>query len=229
MKAVIMAGGKGERLRPFTYVSPKPLLPVNETNSIEYSIRNLKDNGFDDFIISINYLKEKFSICKEYEEKYKINISFIEEENRMGTAGSLKLMKDQLDEAFLLLNGDLFTKIDYRRMYENFTNSDCDCLIGIKKQENKSPYGVVDFDVNFDVKDIQEKPTSYEWINAGVYMFKSESIDFIKNTYTDVTDLITLLRNKNKRVKVFDIGDKWIDIGKIEDYKNAEIMLKNWN
>jgi len=223
-----MAGGSGERLRPFTYVVPKPLLPVNGTNAIENSIKNLKRYGFEDFLISVNYLKENFDICMKYKEEYGVNIALVEEKDRMGTAGSLKLMQSELDGPFLLQNGDLFADIDYRKMYEKFTEFDCDCLVGIKKVEVKSLYGVVDFRENLSVKRITEKPTKTEWINSGIYILNPEIIQLINNTYTDITDLLDELLNQNKSIYTFDIGERWIDIGKIEDYKKAENTIKTW-
>ncbi len=110
-----MAGGKGLRLRPFTYVAPKPLLGVNGINSIEFSIKNLKKNGVEDLFISINYLKEKFEVCKKYEKKYQVNITLIEEQKQMGTVGSLMLMRDHLNEEFIMINGDLFADVNYRK------------------------------------------------------------------------------------------------------------------
>lgn len=229
MKAVIMAGGRGERLRPFTYVLPKPLLPVNDTNSIENSIKNLKNCGIKDFLISVNYMKEKFSICQRYEKKHDVNILLFEEKQRMGTAGSLKLMQSELDQPFLMLNGDLFADVDYTEMQAKFMEHSCDCLVGVKKIETQSLYGVVDIRKDLALERMTEKPTKAEWINSGIYILKPEIIQMIQETFTDITDLLQRLISQNKSVYTFDIGERWIDIGKIEDYKKAEKTIKAWH
>ena len=228
MKAVIMAGGRGERLRPFTYVVPKPLLPVYKTNAIENSIHNLSKHGFEEFIISVNYLKNKFDICYEYEKKFDVKIKLVEEPKRMGTAGSLRYMRDELKEPFLLQNGDLFADVNYTKMHKKFIEHDCDCLLGMKKIEFQSLYGILDIDEKFSLKQVIEKPTNTEWINSGIYILKPELIEMIEDKYTDITDLISELLNQRKSVFVFDIGDRWIDIGKIEDYKKVENIIKTW-
>lgn len=228
MKAVIMAGGRGERLRPFTYVVPKPLLPVNETNAIENSISKLSRHGFRDFLISVNYLKNKFDICLEYEKKFDISIKLVEEPKRMGTAGSLRYMREDLKEPFLLQNGDLFADVDYTKMYKKFLQYQCDCLVGMKKIEVQSLYGVIDVNDDFSVKQVVEKPTTTEWINSGIYILKPDLIEMIGDKYTDITDLISKLLDQKRSIYSFDIGDRWIDIGKIEDYKKVENIIKTW-
>ncbi len=228
MKAVIMAGGKGERLRPFTYVVPKPLLPVYETNAIENSISMLSRHGFQEFLISVNYLKNKFDICLEYEKKFDINIKLVEEPKRMGTAGSLRYMRKDLEEPFLLQNGDLFADVDYTKMYNKFLEHQCDFLIGIKKIEVQSLYGVIDVNNDFSVKQVLEKPTTTQWINSGIYILKPDLIEMIRDEYTDITDLMSELLNQKRSIYTFDIGDRWIDIGKIEDYKKVENIIKTW-
>ena len=228
MKAVIMAGGKGVRLRPFTYVEPKPLLTVGSINPIEYSIKYLKKCGIDEIFISINYLKEKFEICHQYSKKHGIKITLIEEPKQMGTVGSISLMKNYLNDPFLLLNGDLFTQPPYKIMLDKFKKSNADILIGMKEEITNSPYGVMDFDKNNRVSKIIEKPARSEWINAGVYLINQKIINLIDKEYMDTPDLIKKVIASNGIVISFDIGPKWLDIGCLDDYENANSVLNEW-
>ncbi len=223
-----MAGGLGQRLRPFTYITPKPLLPVNDMCSIEFLVRELKNYNINDIFISVNYLKEKFDVCYSYKKKYGVNITLIEEQKRMGTVGSLSLMKDLLDDNFILLNGDLFTSIDYTKMLSKFNEAKADLVICIKKEATTSAYGIVNFDSNDQLISIIEKPTSHEWINAGTYLFHPEITNFIKKEYFDMPDLLSILKKENKKILTFDIGDKWLDIGKVDDYEKAAQIIQDW-
>ncbi|MAS50322.1 MAG: hypothetical protein CL712_00075 [Chloroflexi bacterium] len=228
MKAVIMAGGLGQRLRPFTYVTPKPLLPVNNMCSIEFLIKELKNYNVEEVFISVNYLKEKFDVCYSYEKKYGVKITLIEEEERMGTVGSLSLMKNFLDDNFIVLNGDLFTSINYKKMLNKFNKTAADAMICVKKEATTSPYGVVSYDENDQLIAITEKPTYFDWINAGIYLFSPGIISHIKKEYFDMPDLLRTLKKENKKIIIFDIGEKWLDIGKVEDYEEASTIINNW-
>ncbi len=223
-----MAGGLGQRLRPFTYITPKPLLPVNDMCSIEFLVKELSNYNIDDIFISVNYLKEKFDVCYSYEKKYGVNITLIEEQDRMGTVGSLSLMKDFLDDNFILLNGDLFTSIDYTKMLGKFKDTQADLLICVKKEATTSPYGIVNFNANDQLISITEKPTSYNWINAGIYLFHPGVTNFIKKEYFDMPDLLSILKKENKKLLTFDLGEKWLDIGKVEDYEKASKIIQDW-
>jgi len=228
MKAVIMAGGEGLRLRPFTYVVPKPLLPVGDISPIEYSVRYLKSIGFKEILISTNYLKEKFQICMEYVNKYDIDIRLIEEQVKLGTAGSLDLMRSRLDEPFALLNGDLLAQPRYDDMLSILRGCDADIVIGIKKYTTQVPYGVIQFNESNELCSIVEKPTMTHWISAGIYVLHPRVLNNVESqTYLDMPALIEKTKRDGK-VLTFDIGDKWLDIGKVEDYENADRVLRSW-
>lgn len=224
-----MAGGRGKRLRPFTYVEPKPLLPVGNINSIEYLIGHLKISGFDEIFISINYLKEKFSVCHEYSKKYDVHIKLIEETHDLGTVGSLSLMNNYLDEPFSLINGDLFTQPPYKQMLMKFKNENADMMIGMTAHETISPYGIVKFDENNRLLKIDEKPKRKEWINSGVYFLNPKTLKFLNNQYMDIHNFIEIIIQNNGSIITFDIGEKWLDIGCIDDYEKASKQIEDWD
>ncbi|MDB3990733.1 sugar phosphate nucleotidyltransferase [Gammaproteobacteria bacterium] len=229
MKAIIMAGGKGTRLRPFTYVEPKPLLPVGKINPIEYLVKDLKENGVNEIIISINYLKEKFySPCEEYSKKYQVKIELIEEKSSMGTAGSLSLMKDLIREPFILINGDLFTNPPYKKMISRFNEEKSEILIGIKNLSSMSLYGVVTFNEDNIVERITEKPSYSEWINAGIYIINHNMLNFINKDFMTTPELVSKAMEMGKVVTSYDVGERWLDIGCLEDYEKAEQIINGW-
>ena len=226
---MIMAGGEGLRLRPFTYVLPKPLLPVGDISPLEYSIRYLKNTGFREILVSTNYLKEKFQVCVEYEQKYNIDIRQIDERIKMGTAGSLDLMRQYLDEPFAVLNGDLLAHPPYIPMFQSLEECDADIVIGIKKHITQIPYGTIRFNQDKDLCEITEKPILEHWINAGIYVLHPRVLDFVETeTYLDMPSLIDKIKERGQ-VRVHDIGDNWLDIGKVEDYEKADRILQTWD
>ena len=228
MKAVIMAGGEGMRLRPFTYVLPKPLLPVGDISPIEYSIRYLKNNGFKEIIISTNYLKEKFNICYKFAEEYGIKLHLIDEDVKLGTAGSLDLMREYLTEPFVVLNGDLLAQPPYKAMFQTMNDGNADILIGVKKHFTQIPYGTITFDAENNLLEIYEKPKIEHWINSGIYLLDPRVLNYIEHqTYLDMPSLIERVES-NGKVKVHDIGENWLDIGKVEDYESASLVLHSW-
>jgi len=228
MKAVIMAGGKGKRLRPFTYIKPKPLLPVGSINPIEYLIRDIKNSGFDEILMSVNYLKNEFNVCIEYSKKYDIQITLIEETKELGTVGSLSLMKEDLDKPFLMINGDLFVEPPYKQMHLALKNNKADMVIGITQKSSVSPYGVVSFDKNNRLLKIVEKPIIKDWINSGVYILHPRALKSLNNKYMDIHNFIDKIIQNNGTIITYDIGNKWLDIGNIDDYEKAIILLESW-
>ena len=228
MKAVIMAGGMGVRLRPFTYVKPKPLLPVANISPIEYLIRDMKRHGFDEILISVNYLSEKFDICSKFEKKYDIPIKLIRENKKMGTIGSLSLMKDFLNDPFILINGDLFAEPPYKRMFKKYKATSASMVVGIKKYDYLSPYGVIAKNNDDSLIKIKEKPLRSDWISAGVYLLDPKKIDLITKIPMDIPIFIQNIQKKGDLVITCDIGEKWLDIGNIEDYEKAESTINGW-
>ena len=179
--------------------------------------------------IRADYLKEKFyTPCEEYSKKYRVNIKLIEEKSSMGTAGSLSLMKDIIREPFILINGDLFTNPPYKKMISRFYEEKSEILIGIKNLSSMSPYGVVTFNEDNIVERITEKPFHSEWINAGIYIINHNMLNFINKDFMTTPELVSKAMEMDKIVTTYDIGEKWLDIGCLEDYEKAEKIINGW-
>lgn len=225
-----MAGGEGVRLRPFTYVIPKPLLPVGEVTVLEHTIRELARNGIANVFISTNYHARQFQQCVPYGEKYGVKLCLFKESQKLGTAGALYLIKDSLDDPFCVLNGDLIFKVDIAGMFRMHREKNADITIGIKKHNLTIPYAIIERGQNGDLLDISEKPTYTYFINAGIYVLSPSVLASLSTeAYLDMPTLIDLTRGSGGKVLVYDIGDRWLDMGQISDYERAIDLIEQWN
>lgn len=215
----IMAGGLGLRLRPLTNDYPKPLLKVGNKPILEIMIENLIEYGFNRIYLLINY---KAEMIKEYfgdGASYGIEIKYIHENKRLGTAGGLSLITDNLFEPAIVMNGDILTKLNFQQLLEFHNKIKPQLTMCIRQYGFQVPYGVVKIDKN-SLLDIEEKPLQHFFVNAGIYVLDSSVFKLIpKDTYFDMTALIKKI-NDNK-VAVFPIREYWLDIGKIDDYDRA--------
>lgn len=219
---VLMAGGLGTRLRPLTEDTPKPMLQVGNKPILETIINQFKEYGYHNILISINYKSEIIENYFGDGSKLGVNIDYIREDKRLGTAGALKLAEDKLnDKPFFLMNGDILTEVNFKSFMSFHKNNEFDLTMATRKHEYQSPYGVVNID-GVDVNSLEEKPTYYHFINAGIYCLKPEMIKYIpKNKFFDITDVISLALEDNKNIGSFPIREYWIDIGQKEDYYQA--------
>ncbi len=220
--AVIMAGGKGVRLRPLTENTPKPLLKIGDKPIIEYNVDRLKLFGLKNLYISINYLGEQL---KEYfgdGADRALDVGYICEDKPLGTIGSLSLVPSFENEYILVMNSDLLTNLDYEKMFIKFLNESADMIIATVPYQVEVPYGVFELENNL-VSGIKEKPTYTYYSNGGIYVFKKEMLKYIpEGSYFDATDFIETLINNGKRVVQYPIHGYWLDIGKHDDFKKAE-------
>jgi len=228
MKGVILAGGKGVRLYPYTSILPKPLMPIDNYPILEIVIRQLKKSGFNEITICVGHLS---SLIKAYfgsGDKLGVKIKYSEEEMPLGTAGPLSLIKD-LDENFLLMNGDILTNLDYKDMFEKHKKSNNIASIAICKRKAPISLGIIKLDRNKTVIDYIEKPNLIHYVSMGIYVFNREILKYIKkNTFLNLPDLIKILINKKEEINSYLFKGKWLDIGREEDYKKAvEIFKKN--
>lgn len=230
MQAVIMAGGIGVRLRPFTYAIPKPLLPFKDMTIIEYMVKFLSENGFDEIFLMTLYQHEKFNQCYDYQEKYNININICYEEERGGTAGGISIILDRLDRNFLVLNGDLIIETDLNKMFKNHLDNKADITVGITDYQFIVPYGVIESDKNNNLMNIMEKPKYSFKINSGVYILRSSIFNLKeKSEYLDMPTLIHRATSLNRIIKTYDIGPFWLDIGQLNDYERAVDKIEEWD
>jgi dTDP-glucose pyrophosphorylase len=215
---MIMAGGKGTRLDPFTRVLPKPLIPVKDKTIIEHILCEFINNGLNKFIISINY---KGKILKSFLEELKISrkINFIEETKPLGTIGSLKLMKEKTSDPILVANCDSLIKINYSDLITFHKKNKFDITILISSKEYRIPYGTCVLNGNL-LELIREKPKFNFFTNVGMYLVSPDLVKLIPHKKTDAIQFIQLCKNMNKRIGVYPIDDEmWIDIGQWAEFQ----------
>jgi dTDP-glucose pyrophosphorylase len=219
---VIMAGGKGTRLEPFTKVLPKPLLPINEKPVIEHIIEKFTGVGCVEFYLTVNY---KARILKAYFEELSpdYSVSFIDEPEPLGTAGSLKYLQGKFKMPFFVTNCDIIIKTDYRELYNFHKSNKYDLTLVASTKEYVIPYGTCELNGDGHLSHINEKPRYDFLINTGLYVLNPEMLDMIPaSKFFHITHLIELAKNTGKNIGVFPIDeDSWIDVGQWAEYHKA--------
>jgi len=221
MKAVILAGGKGTRLAPYTTILPKPLMPIDDMPILEIVLRQLARYGFDDVSLAVGYLAELLMAYCGDGSKFGLKMDYSREQHPLGTAGPISLVPN-LDETFLVMNGDLLTTLDYGAMYRYHQARGSIATLAAYQREVKIDLGVVEIDADNWVQDYVEKPTYHYSVSTGVYIFEPEILDFIPdNQKLDLPDLVLRLINQGQRVNVYRFDGHWLDIGRHDDYEMA--------
>ena len=226
VSVVIMAGGKGTRMEPFTSVLPNPLIPIHEKPIIEHIIERFTDMGCSDFHLTVNY---KGKILKAYFEELKpdYSVSFVDESQPLGTAGSLQYLKEKFDKPFFVTNCDIIIKADYVNLYEFHQKGGYDITLVASAKEYIIPYGTCELNVEGELSHINEKPKYDFLINTGLYILSSDILELIpENRFYHITHLIEEAINQGKKVGVFPIDDDaWIDVGEWAEYKKVMALL----
>jgi len=220
-KIVIMAGGKGTRLKPLTNNTPKPMLKIAGQPIIQKIIKKFSDCGFKNFIICTNY---KANIIKNYfgnGNRLGVTIEYIKEKKKMGTAGALNLLKGKLKETFFVINGDLVTNLDFSKILDFHNSHNAFATMGVKEYSLNSPYGVVSL-VNENIYSIDEKPNYKFFANAGIYVLNPECVNLVPNNFFDMTTLFKKIILKKKKTISFPLDEYWKDIGTHIDYKKVK-------
>jgi len=227
MKAVILAGGLGTRLKPFTEIIPKPLLPIGEKSVLEIQIENLRKTGFNEIFLATNYKSEYIENFLGNGSRYNVKLHISKEEKPLGTVGPLTLLKDKLNEPFLMMNGDILTLLNFKKMYDFALEQNTMLTIGIKEYIMPFAFGNVFYKGDY-VTGIEEKPNIKHMILAGIYVIKSDIFKLIPdNEYFGMDNLIhKMLKNKNSITK-YEIMDYWLDIGQVDDFQKAQEIYKN--
>lgn len=228
MNAVILAGGLGTRLRPLTYAIPKPLIPVGKKPILEIIIGQLQNAGFVNIILSVGYKAELIEAYFGDGSKYGVNIVYFKEDKKLGTAGPLNFMNKAIDEPFLVMNGDILTKANFKDVMDFHINQEAEMTVGVKKYEVQVPYGVVT--INGDgIEEIEEKPLVELTIVAGIYILNPSVIDVIpKDTFYGIPNLVKDLLNQERKVVRYLIEGYWSDLGNIKDFEEALKTVKVW-
>lgn len=226
LDAVLMAGGKGERLRPLTEKTPKPLVKVGDKCIIDYNIDRLIQYGVKHINVTVNYLKEQihdhFSTPRNG-----IKVKTVEEPKFLGTIGSIQFVKEFYNDTILLMNSDLFTNIDFEDFYLHFKEHDTMMSVAAIPYNVSIPFGILDLDGR-EIKGLLEKPKYNYYANGGIYLIKREALDFIpKNEFFNATDLIERLIAQGKHVIRYPLNGTWIDIGQHADLEKARTLVKH--
>lgn len=221
MKAIILAGGKGTRLAPYTTVLPKPLMPIDDMPILEIVLRQMAHYDFMDVTLAVGYLAELLMAYCGDGDKFGVRIGYSREEYPLGTAGPIALVPD-LNETFLVMNGDLLTTLDYGGMYRYHKERNAIATLAAYPREVKIDLGVIDIDSDGWVKDYIEKPTYKYSVSTGVYIFEPQVLDYITpDQHLDLPELVLRLINQGHPVNVYRFDGYWLDIGRHDDYEKA--------
>ncbi len=223
----MLAGGKGERLLPLTKETPKPMLYVGEKPIIEHNIDRLIKFGANQFNISINYLGNKISDYFGNGTKKKINVTYITEDKPLGTIGSLCLVTNFVNDYILVINSDLLTNINYADFFDFFLNTQADIAVAAIPYHVDVPYAILETNED-EVIALTEKPRYTYYANAGIYLIKKSLISKIpNNSFYNATDLIEKVISENGKVARYVIHSYWLDIGKMNDFNQAQKDIKH--
>lgn len=229
MLAIIMAGGEGARLQPYTKVIPKPLLPVGEKPILEILIRQLKNEGFEDIIITTGYQGELIKAYFQEGSKFNVNIEYTSEAKAMGTVGALSLISRKIREPFLIINGDILTDLCLKKFMEHHIKNNSALTLGIVKFKLDIPYGVIRSNGHL-FESIEEKPRIFFDIGAGIYGGSPSILAHIHNgRRMDFPELISILKEKGEKVQCYDIEEYWKDIGIMEDFETVNKEIDSWS
>lgn len=217
----ILAGGLGSRLAPLTEKTPKPLLNVGDKPLLTTTLSNLRDQGFRKIYLSVNYKAEMFKEHLGTGESLGVQITYLEEGSRLGTAGPLSLLPE-LSEPVLVMNGDVLTAMDYKHLLDFHRDHGGQATMCVREYSFTVPYGVVGLE-GHRITQIEEKPVQTFFINAGIYILEPEAVRRVPHgTYYDMTDLFEDLTKDRALVSAFPIREYWLDIGRMEDYEQAQ-------
>lgn len=224
--AVLMAGGKGERLRPLTEKTPKPLLKVGSKAIIDHNIDRLVSYGIKHISVTVNYLREQL---EEHfaEPRGEVQVQTVREPKYLGTIGSIRFVESFYNNTILVMNSDLFTNINYEDFFLHFKEHNAEMSVAAVPYTISVPYGIFDLEGR-EIQGLIEKPTYNYYANAGIYLIKRSALDKIPNdTFFNATDLIEKLIGEGKKVIRFPLNGTWIDIGNPQEYQKANELVKH--
>jgi len=227
MRAVILAGGKGVRLKPFTVNFPKPLVPLGDTPVIEVLMRRLINSGITDITLTLGHLAELMKAYFDHRRELveKITLRYVEEEEPTGTAGSLTLVPD-LNGTFLVMNGDLLTDLDFHELVDFHFKQKAALTIATHERHVKIDLGVLEFDHNHQVTAYLEKPEKSYRVSMGIYVYEPSVLQHMEpGKYLDFPDLVLRLLEQGEKVCAYPGQCQWLDIGRPDDYAKAQELF----
>jgi len=221
MKAVILAGGYGTRLAPYTTILPKPLLPIGNKPILDIVVKQLISYGFKELNLAVGYLSELIMAYFGNGRKYGIKINYIREEKPLGTAGALTLIRD-LENTFLVMNGDVLTTLNYLKLIQFHKSHKAIVTVATCRRNIELAFGIIKKDLKGKLIDYIEKPTIHHLISMGINILEPKALSYLKpNKKQDFPDLIKKLLRSKEKVACYVTNDYWLDIGSPADYQQA--------
>jgi NDP-sugar pyrophosphorylase family protein len=229
MQAIILAGGKGTRLRPYTTVLPKPLMPVGDVPILEIVLRQLKHAGVDSVILAVGYMHHLFQSFFQDGSRYGLTIDYSFEDEPLGTAGPITLSMDKLEDDFLVMNGDLLTTIDYGHLVDQHKASGAAATIALHRRTVNIDYGVIEYDDSNRLLGYQEKPSFHFDVSMGINIIRKAAIEKYAEpgAYLDIPDLMMKITEGGEVVNCYLEECQWLDIGRVDDYQMATELFEN--
>ena len=229
MQTIILAGGRGSRLDPYTRILPKPLFPIGDKPIAEILVQQLQLAGFNEIIMCLGYLADFIKMYFQDGRYFGLKIRYSVENAPLGTAGPLKIV-DDLEENFLVVNGDELTTLDFRALYEHHLAMKADMTVAVQKKSVSSSFGVLEIGEG-QVTAYSEKPTINYWASMGIYVLNKRILALIpENERFDMPDLVQRLLSEHARVASFESQDLWFDIGTMTDLEKAkEVFTMNYS
>jgi NDP-mannose synthase len=228
MKALILAGGKGTRLKPYTTVFPKPLLPVGDRPILEIILGQLRAAGVRDVVLAVGHMAHLFEAFFQDGRRFGLQISYSLEDEPLGTAGPIAFALDRLGDDFLILNGDLLTTLNFRRMFKAHQEKDAAGTIGVFRREVSMDFGVIESDPTGMLESYVEKPTFSFDFGMGVNVINAAAASpfLTKGEYLDLPDLMIRLKDSGHPVHCYREDCYWLDMGRPEDYEKANEVFE---
>lgn len=221
MKAVVLAGGKGTRLAPYTKILPKPLMPIGDMPILEILIRQMQQVGIDQVILTVGHLAELLRAFFQNGERFGVKIFYSYEDQPLGTAGPLSLIRG-LNDTFLMTNGDVLTNLDLRKLIDCHLRSNAIATIATHTRNVRIDLGVIQCNLENQIVGYIEKPTYDLQVSMGIYVMEPRVLDYIPaDQYLDLPDLILDLIRAGERVFSYPFSGYWLDLGRIDDYEQA--------
>jgi NDP-sugar pyrophosphorylase family protein len=228
MKAIVLAGGKGSRLYPYSATLPKPLMPLGNMPVLELLLRQLRHAGIEEVVLAVNYLRHLIEAFFGDGARFGIPIQYSVEHEPLGTAGPMAAALDRMGEHFMLLNGDLLTSLDFREMMDSHLASTADVTIGVFEREVTIDFGLIDVDSQMRMVDYREKPSHKQLISMGVYVIRTAAVrQFVKpDERLDMPQLLMTMMRAGRDLRCHRQDCVWLDIGRPDDFALAQEMFE---
>jgi len=226
MIAIVLCGGKGTRLRPYTYSMPKPMLPLGKKPILEFVVNNLKHHGFTDIFFTVGYLKEEIMDYFGDGDKFGVKITyFVEDRKEMNTAGSILPCKKFIKDTFLVVMGDHLTTINFKKIVEFHKKKKGIATMALKRSGLPLEYGIAALDKNNMIVKFEEKPIIQNLVNAGIYALEPEIFNYIRSGYDFSLDVFPGLLADKKKMYGYVFDEYWMDIGRVPDYESLHQII----